>query len=81
MTCEECEIEAEGDALGWEAYLADLDDDGQDDVVFYCPVCAEREFHTTGSPEPPNARTTTPHVGGALGWACPSSPRSSTLGE
>ena len=25
--------------------LADLDDDGQDEVVFYCPACAEREFH------------------------------------
>ena len=32
-------------AQGWEAHLADLDDDGQDEVVFYCPVCAEREFH------------------------------------
>jgi hypothetical protein len=44
VICEECEVEAEGDAQGWEAYLADLDDDGQDEVVFYCPVCAEREF-------------------------------------
>jgi hypothetical protein len=26
------------------ALLVDLDDDGQDEVVFYCPVCAEREF-------------------------------------
>jgi hypothetical protein len=25
--------------------LADLDDDGQDEVVFYCPVCAGHEFH------------------------------------
>ena len=40
-------LEAEGDAEGWEAHLADLDDDGQDEVVFYCPVCAEREFRTT----------------------------------
>jgi hypothetical protein len=45
--CEECEVEAEGDAQGWEAHLADLDDDGQDEIVFYCPICAEREFHTT----------------------------------
>jgi hypothetical protein len=25
--------------------LADLDDDGQDEVVFYYPVCAGQEFH------------------------------------
>lgn len=31
-------------ARGWRAYLVDLDDDGQDEAVFYCPVCAEREF-------------------------------------
>jgi len=41
---QECEVEAEGDAKGWEAHLADLDDDGQDEVVVYCPVCAERKF-------------------------------------
>jgi hypothetical protein len=45
MTCEECGQEAIGRAEGWEALLIDLDDDGQDEVVFYCPVCAEREFH------------------------------------
>ena len=47
MRCEECHVEAEGDAKGWEALLADLDDDGQDEVVFYCPLCAQREFPTT----------------------------------
>ena len=36
MRCEECHVEAEGDAKGWEALLADLDDDGQDELVFYC---------------------------------------------
>ena len=46
MRCEECEVEAEEDARGWEAHLADLDDDdGEDELLFYCPVCAEREFH------------------------------------
>ena len=45
MRCQECEVEAEGDAKGWEALLVDLDDDGQDEVAFYCAVCAEREFH------------------------------------
>ena len=50
MTSVEFKVEAEGDAEGWEAHLADLDDDGQDEVVMYCPVCAEREFHTTNQP-------------------------------
>ena len=45
MKCEECGQAATGRAAGWEALLVDLDDDGQDEVVFYCPVCAEREFH------------------------------------
>jgi hypothetical protein len=48
VTCEECREEAEGRAVGWEAFLVDLDDDGQDEVVFHCPVCAEREFHSVG---------------------------------
>ena len=47
MTCEECGQEATGRAEGWEALLVDLDD-GEDEVFFYCPVCAEREFHCTG---------------------------------
>ena len=45
MTCEECGQEPDGRAEGCEALLVDLDDDGQDEVAFYCPVCAEREFH------------------------------------
>ena len=44
MTCEECGQEAEGRAEAWEAHLSDLDDDGQDEVVFYCQACAEREL-------------------------------------
>ena len=46
VRCEECEVEAEGDAQRWEAHLADLDDDGQDEVVFYCAECAAREFRS-----------------------------------
>lgn len=41
MTCQECHCEAEGRARGWEALLVDLDDDGEDEAVFYCPACAE----------------------------------------
>ena len=45
MICKECGQRATGCAEGREALLVDLDDDGQDEVVFYCTVCAEREFH------------------------------------
>jgi hypothetical protein len=45
MTCEECGQEATGRAESWEALLVDLDSDGQDEVVVYCPECAAREFH------------------------------------
>jgi len=46
VTCEECRREPDERAQGWEALLVDLDDDGQDEIIFYCPVCAEREFHS-----------------------------------
>ncbi len=29
---------------GWQAHHVDLDDDGDDELVFYCPGCAAREF-------------------------------------
>ena len=45
MTCEECGQEATGCAEGWEAHLVALDAEGSYEVVFYCPACAEREFH------------------------------------
>lgn len=45
MRCQECGREATGNAAGWEAHVVDVDDDGQNDLVFYCRVCAEREFH------------------------------------
>ena len=46
MRCEECGEEATGRASGWEAHLVDLDDDGEDEVAFYCASCAAREFHS-----------------------------------
>ena len=45
LACEECSAVADDAARGWEAHLVDEDDDGEDEVVFYCPVCAAREFH------------------------------------
>jgi hypothetical protein len=43
ITCFECGREGDG-AFGWEGHLCDLDDDGEDEVAFFCPACAEREF-------------------------------------
>lgn len=47
LACEECDATATASAtaFGWEAHLADVEEDGQDDVVVYCPRCAFREFH------------------------------------
>ena len=42
--CVACEEEADPSARGWQGYLADLDDDGRDEVVLFCPSCAYREF-------------------------------------
>ncbi len=39
LVCVECRAETAGDAVGWRAYRADLDE-----VATYCPVCAAREF-------------------------------------
>ena len=50
MRCQECERVAVGEAVGWRAYRADSANDDSDPsqriaaVVFYCPVCALREF-------------------------------------
>ena len=45
MTCEECGQEATVRAEGWKAHLADLDDDREDEIVFFCVAGAEGEFH------------------------------------
>jgi hypothetical protein len=44
LVCCECERTSSGAASGWEGHLVDLDDDGQDEVAFFCAGCAEREF-------------------------------------
>jgi hypothetical protein len=44
LVCCECESDSAGCATGWRAYLVDLDEDGEDKVVFFCPDCAAREF-------------------------------------
>ena len=46
LVCVECEDQADAQARGWEAHICDLDDDGQDELVVFCPRCAQREFHS-----------------------------------
>ena len=50
LVCCDCERRAGGTAAGWQGYLVDLDDDGRDEVAFFCPACAAREFGTRGTP-------------------------------
>jgi hypothetical protein len=44
----ECECSSDDPADGWEGHLVDLDDDGEDEVAFFCPRCAAREFYARG---------------------------------
>jgi hypothetical protein len=44
LRCVECETSPDASARGWQGHLVDVDDDGEDEVVFYCPRCAAREF-------------------------------------
>ena len=52
LFCEECRARSDARALGWRGYLVDRDDDGEDEVVFYCPRCAAREFGENVRREP-----------------------------
>jgi hypothetical protein len=44
LVCVECQQRSAAGAEGWQGHLVDLDDDGEDEVVFYCASCAAREF-------------------------------------
>jgi hypothetical protein len=44
VKCEECGAVAEGNAEGWRAYRGDEPDEREPLVVFFCPICAEKEF-------------------------------------
>jgi hypothetical protein len=46
--CEECGCVNTDGERGWQAHVVDLDDDGEDEVVLFCPRCAEREFGAKG---------------------------------
>jgi hypothetical protein len=44
LICSECERMSDAEANGWQAHLVDLNEDGEDEVAFFCPNCAAREF-------------------------------------
>lgn len=44
LICIECGRASDAHAQHWQAHLVDLDDDGHDEFVLYCPACAVREF-------------------------------------
>jgi hypothetical protein len=44
LICVECGGRADPDARGWQGHLVEDDDDERDDVIFFCPGCAAREF-------------------------------------
>jgi hypothetical protein len=43
LVCIECLTESNEQAKRWRAYLVD-GHDGDDQVVVYCPACAQRKF-------------------------------------
>jgi hypothetical protein len=53
LLCTECGCESTGAERGWQGQLVDLNDDGGDEVAFFCPDCAAREF---GGTPPPGER-------------------------
>ena len=45
LVCVECRRRADSQARGWQAHLVESDDnEDEDEVVFFCPACAAREF-------------------------------------
>jgi len=53
IRCEECGAESDELAAGWRAYLAArLDEDDDEEVLVYCPGCAQREFGLDGGLAP-----------------------------
>jgi hypothetical protein len=44
LACVECGRRAELEARGWQGLLIEADDDGGDEVIFFCALCAAHEF-------------------------------------
>jgi len=56
LFCAECGRCADPEARRWQAYLVDADDGEGDEVLFFCPGCANREFGDLrrGAIDPPS---------------------------
>jgi hypothetical protein len=48
LECAECSVTAIGSAYGWAAYLCDLDDNGYDELLVYCPRCLVEQQLSSG---------------------------------
>jgi hypothetical protein len=45
LRCIECDTISQGDADGWHAYIAFIEEDGEPpEIAIYCPACANLEF-------------------------------------
>jgi hypothetical protein len=45
LVCVECRRRADAQARRWQAHLLESDDnEDEDELVFFCPACAAREF-------------------------------------
>lgn len=51
LICAECGRTGDEHARGWRGYLVDLDEDGADEVAFFCARCSIREFGGSDRPE------------------------------
>lgn len=51
LYCNECGCASAKGASSWRAELVDVNEDGQDEILFFCPVCALREFAPGADPE------------------------------
>lgn len=50
FVCAECGREDNQRERGWEGHLVDLDEDGEDEILFFCATCAAREFGSDRRP-------------------------------
>jgi hypothetical protein len=52
IRCKECDVESDELAAGWRAFLAGDFDEDEEEVVLFCPDCAEHEFGSFGWERP-----------------------------
>ena len=50
LVCAACGREDNQCERGWEGHLVDLNEDGEDEILFFCAACAVREFGSDRRP-------------------------------